>query len=626
MAQPVPQDQAKAANAAFSFAKRIAPATLFQRWTFVCGRGQVSFAAESNDAYTWLLKNIRSISGVLLSVKGLQYTNFIAVETHRDNIRAFPPRAMAAVQSGNNVAFLWRIQNEADLAKADLLAAIAIERLGGYNLNYLYPLPGSIRHGSTVTILRCDPSCISRPTQFKSAADVKKIATDPDERQGEEIVAILKAYGIKCTLASVVRGPTVLTIEVTPERGTPGSKITERAADIAREMSVDSAFVMPSTGRNTIGIQIPNKKRETVLFSGLIESAAYRNGGTLPLILGKDVAGEPLVVDLQKMPHLMIAGTTGSGKSVGVKTMILSLAHRLLPAELGFVLIDAAKRGSEFSVFGALPHLVGPVVTTPERAVKALEWVIAEMNARYDAMERAGSVNIGDYNARAAAGQRMPYFVVVIDEFADLMLTASEEVEAAVQRIAQLARAVGIHLIMATQRPSVDVVTGVIKANFPTRISYRVVAPQDSVTILNKKGAEALLDEGDGIWLRPGGHMTRFQGSFAGTDEIRASVASIARGGARRPAIFAAAALPPEPARRVALAAPAGEAIVETVEDLVLRALCMNGPMTTARLTQFAGVNRQKLHRMETAGLIESAQSGRETRWRLRAPIIRAQA
>ena len=612
MAKPISEETIQAAKAAFMFLSKAAHPSLFQTWNLALGRAITSCVPGSEEAYNWLLQNIRSPRGASFAAKGVQYTRFIAVETSKSRLKAFQARAMAAVQAGDCIALLWRLANDTDIAKGDLLASIAIERIGGRNLRYLFPLPGSINEdGQTYTLKRFDPECISRPTQFKSEKEPKKQLADPTERRGEELVDVLAAYGIECKLASMTKGPTVTTYEITPKRGTPGSKVSDRVDDIAREMSAPSAFVMPSTGHNTIGIQIPNQMRETVLFSALLDSDAYRNGGVLPLILGKDVSGSPLVVDLQKMPHLMIAGTTGSGKSVGVKTMLMSLALRYSPAELGFVMLDPKR--VELTAFRGLPHLVSPVVTNPDRAVQALQWVLGEMTARYDAMERVGVDNIAAYNARVPARERTAYLIVVIDEFADLMMTASDAIEGAVQRIAQFARAAGIHLIMATQRPSVDVVTGVIKANMPTRLSYRVLAPQDSVTILVKKGAEQLLGEGDGFLLEAGGRLVRLQGAFITAEEIRERIAHM-RQGPVRDLIFGA--LPGQPQRRIALAAPQN-AIVETPRDRVIRELRDNEIMTTRDLTDFAGVTRQQLYRMEEAGLIMGIGSSTETRWRL---------
>ena len=308
-------------------------------------------------------------------------------------------------------------------------------------------------------------------------------------------------------------------------------------------------------GRNVIGIEVPNAKRDTVYLSEILSSEVVRkHTGRLPIALGKDIGGQSVVSDLTRMPHLMIAGTTGSGKSVGVNAMILSLLYRLSPEQCRMILIDP--KMLELSIYDGIPHLMAPVVTEPAKAVTALKWVVREMERRYRAMSQLSVRNIGGYNERVEDARRkgevvtrrvqtgfdsetgrptfeeqplalepLPFIVVVVDEMADLMMVAGKEIEAAVQRLAQMARAAGIHVIMATQRPSVDVITGTIKANFPTRISFQVISKFDSRTILGEQGAEQLLGMGDMLFMQGGGRITRVHGPFVSDEEVERVVA-----------------------------------------------------------------------------------------------------
>jgi len=329
------------------------------------------------------------------------------------------------------------------------------------------------------------------------------------------------------------------------------SRVISLADDIARSMSAKSARVAVVPGKNAIGIELPNENRDTVYLRTLLQSDAYSGTrASLPMALGEDIGGVPTVVDLAKMPHLLIAGTTGSGKSVGVNAMILSLIYRHTPEQCRFIMIDP--KMLELSVYEGIPHLLAPVVTDPKKAVNALQWTVREMESRYELMSKAGVRNLAGFNEKAAkyrnAGEQLarkvqtgfddrgkpvyeseilpidhiPNIVVVIDEMADLMLVAGKEVEGCVQRLAQMARAAGIHLITATQRPSVDVITGTIKANFPTRISYMVTTKIDSRTILNEQGAEQLLGMGDLLYQAPGQKSQRLHGPFVSDEEVGA--------------------------------------------------------------------------------------------------------
>ncbi len=370
------------------------------------------------------------------------------------------------------------------------------------------------------------------------------------ERSAGLLESILEDFGVRGEIIHVRPGPVVTLYEFEPAPGVKSSRVIGLADDIARSMSALSARVAVVPGRNVIGIELPNSIRETVYFRELIESPAFeRTNCRLALCLGKTIGGEPVIAELAKMPHLLVAGTTGSGKSVAINTMILSLLYRLKPEECRLIMIDP--KMLELSIYDGIPHLLTPVVTDPKKAVVALKWTVREMEERYRKMSRLGVRNIDGYNARAAAAREkgetvtctvqagfdkatgeilyeeqemdltpMPYIVVIVDEMADLMMVAGKEIEGAIQRLAQMARAAGIHLIMATQRPSVDVITGTIKANFPTRISFQVTSKIDSRTILGEQGAEQLLGQGDMLHMAGGGRIVRVHGPFVSDEEV----------------------------------------------------------------------------------------------------------
>ncbi len=370
------------------------------------------------------------------------------------------------------------------------------------------------------------------------------------EENARLLESVLDDYGVRGRIVDIRPGPVVTLYELEPAPGTKSARVIGLADDIARSMSVLAVRIATVPGRNVIGIELPNAKREMVYFSEMMEAEDWsRNSGKLPLALGKDIGGAPVVADLARMPHLLIAGTTGSGKSVGINTMILSLLYRFGPDECRFIMIDP--KMLELSVYDRIPHLLAPVVTEPPKAIGALKWTVREMERRYKAMSQLGVRNIGGYNEKvtAASGRgeqltrrvqtgfdpetgkpvfedqplnlaALPMIVVVIDEMADLMIVAGKEIEAAVQRLAQMARAAGIHVIMATQRPSVDVITGTIKANFPTRISFAVTSKIDSRTILGEQGAEQLLGQGDMLHMAGGGRVNRVHGPFVSDEEV----------------------------------------------------------------------------------------------------------
>jgi S-DNA-T family DNA segregation ATPase FtsK/SpoIIIE len=381
------------------------------------------------------------------------------------------------------------------------------------------------------------------------------------QENARELEGVLQDFGVKGEITNVRPGPVVTLYELEPAPGTKSSRVIGLADDIARSMSAVSTRVAVVPGRNAIGIELPNDRREIVMLRELFESSDYdETDARLALALGKNIGGESIVADLSRMPHLLIAGTTGSGKSVGINTMILSLLYRLSPQQCKFIMIDP--KMLELSVYDGIPHLLAPVVTDPKKAVVALKWTVKEMEERYKRMSKLGVRDIKGYNARVLHAEDkgevltrtvqtgfdrttgraiyeqeemdydvMPYIVVIVDEMADLMMVAGKDIEAAVQRLAQMARAAGIHLITATQRPSVDVITGTIKANFPTRVSFQVTSKIDSRTILGEQGAEQLLGQGDMLYMAGGGRITRVHGPFVSDEEVEKVVRHLKKQG-----------------------------------------------------------------------------------------------
>lgn len=387
---------------------------------------------------------------------------------------------------------------------------------------------------------------------YRPSSSSHKLDFDEDSLQenAEKLEAVLNDYGIRGEIVGVKPGPVVTLYELEPAPGLKSSRVIALADDIARSMSAISTRVAVVPGKNVIGIELPNKLRETVHLRDLLAHDDYEKSKShLALVLGKDISGAPIIADLARMPHLLVAGTTGSGKSVAVNAMILSLIYRLPPERCKFIMIDP--KMLELSIYDGIPHLLTPVVTEPKKAVVALRWVVREMESRYQAMSKLSVRNIEGYNQRILEAKTkgevlsrnvqtgfdpdtgkpiyeeqplpmepLPFIVVVVDEMADLMLVAGKEIESAVQRLAQMARAAGIHLIMATQRPSVDVITGTIKANFPTRISFQVSSKIDSRTILNEQGAEQLLGQGDMLYMASGGRISRVHGPYVGDGDV----------------------------------------------------------------------------------------------------------
>lgn len=383
------------------------------------------------------------------------------------------------------------------------------------------------------------------PTQEAEALDEAAL-----QRNAQMLQQVLEDFSVQGEIVKIHPGPVVTLYELEPAPGTKSSRVIGLSEDIARSMSAVSVRAAVVPGRNVIGIEIPNKKRAIVYMRDILAGKDYQETSCkLPLVLGKDIGGAPIIADLARMPHLLVAGTTGSGKSVAVNTMLLSLLYKLPPEKCRFIMIDP--KMLELSVYNDIPHLLSPVVTEPGKAVVALKWAVNEMEERYRSMSKVGVRNIDGYNARIREAQKngevlsrrvqtgfdpetgkptyeeqpielveLPYIVIIVDEFADLMLVAGKEVENAIQRLAQMARAAGLHIIMATQRPSVDVITGVIKANFPTRISFQVTSKIDSRTILGEGGAEQLLGMGDMLYMAGGGQIKRVHGPFVADNEV----------------------------------------------------------------------------------------------------------
>jgi S-DNA-T family DNA segregation ATPase FtsK/SpoIIIE len=460
------------------------------------------------------------------------------------------------------------------------------------------------------------------------------------QAMARRLAAVLADFGVQGEIVSARPGPVVTLFELEPAPGVKTNRVITLADDIARSMSATSARVAVISGRNAIGIELPNPKRETVFLRTLLGSTAFVGAqGGLPIALGETIEGEPFVADLAKMPHLLIAGTTGSGKSVGINAMIVSLLYRYSPDECRFIMIDP--KMLELSVYEGIPHLLSPVVTDPKKAVVALKWAVREMEERYQAMSLLRVRHIHGYNERIQEAkdrgepleqtvtvgfdpdtgapimesrrlpmEPMPFIVVVIDEMADLMMTAGKEIEAAVQRLAQMARAAGIHVIMATQRPSVDVITGTIKANFPTRVSYAVTSKIDSRTILGEQGAEQLLGQGDLLYMAGGGRIRRLHGPYVSDGEVERVVNILRAQGA--PVYRADITEDEEDAEDAALdlndpANMSGDELYDRAVEVVRR----DGKASTSYIQRRLSVGYNKaaslIERMEQEGIISAA-------------------
>ncbi|HEY1747321.1 MAG TPA: DNA translocase FtsK [Xanthobacteraceae bacterium] len=394
------------------------------------------------------------------------------------------------------------------------------------------------------------------------ASERTTLSNEVIQENATALEGVLSDFGVRGEIINARPGPVVTLYELEPAPGIKSSRVISLADDIARSMSALSARVAVVSGRNAIGIELPNPTREKVFLRELLASRDYtETAARLPLCLGKSIGGEAVLVDLARMPHLLIAGTTGSGKSVAINTMILSLVYRLRPDQCRLIMVDP--KMLELSVYDGIPHLLTPVVTDPKKAVVALKWAVREMEERYKKMSKLGVRNIDGYNSRVTEAngkgeklsrtvhtgydrdsgeaiyekeeldlEPLPYIVVIVDEMADLMMVAGKDIEGAVQRLAQMARAAGLHVVLATQRPSVDVITGTIKANFPTRISFQVTSKIDSRTILGEQGAEQLLGQGDMLYMAGGGRISRVHGPFVSDGEVEKVVRHLKTQGA----------------------------------------------------------------------------------------------
>jgi S-DNA-T family DNA segregation ATPase FtsK/SpoIIIE len=461
--------------------------------------------------------------------------------------RAKPaPRPTAQVRtrtSRADVAALPQAEPEPEAAPLAIRAPKSAPKPSGREARERQPsLPFAAESGFRLPEL----AMLAKPKPRSAAFDEGALRQNARVLEG-----VLAEFGVRGQIDQIRPGPVVTLYELVPAPGVKSARVVALCDDIARSMSVAACRVAVVPGRNAIGIELPNAKRETVYLRDLLSSAEYeKHGSVLPLALGETIGGEPYIADLSRMPHLLIAGTTGSGKSVGVNAMILSILYRLPPSKCRFIMVDP--KMLELSQYDGIPHLLAPVVTDPKKAIVALKWTVREMEDRYRRMSKIGVRNVAGYNERAEeaiargehfvrtvqtgfdeggrpiyeeekiAPELMPYLVVVIDEVADLMMVAGKDIEGAVQRLAQMARAAGIHLIMATQRPSVDVITGTIKANFPTRISFQVTSKIDARTILGEQGAEQLLGQGDMLYMAGGGRITRLHGPFVSDGEVEA--------------------------------------------------------------------------------------------------------
>ncbi len=469
-------------------------------------------------------------------------------------------------------------------------------------------------------------------------------ATKPTEEllhaNATQLVTVLSEYGVQGEIVAYHAGPVVTLYELQPAPGIRAARVIGLADDVARSLSVLSVRIATVPGRNVIGIEVPNTRRETVYFSELLMDPQWAHSrARLNLALGKDIAGESVYSDLAAMPHLLIAGTTGSGKSVGVNSMILSLLYRLSPEQCRLILIDP--KILELSIYEGIPHLMTPVVTEPAKAVAALKWAVREMDRRYRGMAHLQVRNIASYNERVAEARArgeivtrrvqtgydpetgkptfeeqqlaldsLPYLVIVVDEMADLMIVAGKEIEALLQRLAQKARAAGIHLILATQRPSVDVITGTIKANFPTRISFQVISKFDSRTILGEQGAEQLLGRGDMLFMQAGGRITRVHGPFVDDGEVEAVVAFLRTQGEP---IYDDDVISPqeEDSSGKPFAAPAGGAEEDGLFAQAVEVVAREGKASTSFIQRHLsiGYNRAAkiIEQMEKEGLVSEA-------------------
>ncbi len=496
--------------------------------------------------------------------------------------------------------------------------------------------------GSLIDVDQFELPSLHLLSEAKNVARDASLSTEALEQNARLLEGVLEDFGVRGEIINVRPGPVVTMYELEPAPGIKSSRVIGLADDIARSMSAIACRVAVVPGRNAIGIELPNQKRETVYLRELLASKDYETSkGRLPLILGKTIGGEPVIADLAKMPHLLVAGTTGSGKSVAINTMILSILYRLSPDQVKLIMIDP--KMLELSIYDGIPHLLTPVVTDPKKAVVALKWTVREMEERYKKMSKFGVRNIDGYNTRLEQAKKkneqltrtvqtgydrhtgeavyqteeldlspMPFIVVIIDEMADLMMVAGKDIEGAVQRLAQMARAAGIHVVMATQRPSVDVITGTIKANFPTRISFQVTSKIDSRTILGEQGAEQLLGMGDMLYMAGGGRIQRVHGPFVADDEVESVVAHLKTQGV--PQYLESVTAEEEEVGEGYSAGPAGTLELSESNDLYDQAVAVvlnDRKVSTSYIQRRLGIGYNRaaslIERMEKEGLIGSA-------------------
>ncbi|WP_313802802.1 FtsK/SpoIIIE family DNA translocase [Sphingobium sp.] len=521
----------------------------------VTARGVMSLTAQAPAAQGWItgiLIVLAVIAGIVLCYRSLALEKPIIALRRPSLPRLSLPRPAFALPGGGAVAD--PLDEEDGVAERVAAPRKTVTNEPKPPINIQTPRPAPVQR-SMAPVSQDDlfgnsslPSPdLLNPVPASQTAKIDKAAL---ERNARLLESVLDDFHVKGNIVEVRPGPVVTMYELEPAPGIKASRVIALADDIARNMSALSARVATIPGRTVIGIELPNANREGVSFRELITSEQFGQEATLPIILGKNISGEPIIADLAPMPHLLIAGTTGSGKSVGLNAMILSLLYRMTPDQLRLIMIDP--KMLELSTYDDIPHLLSPVVTEPAKAIRALKWAVEQMEDRYRMMASISVRNLANYNEKVRAAkakgkplgrrvqtgydpetgkpiyeeeqldfQPLPQIVVVVDELADLMMTAGKEVEFLIQRLAQKARAAGIHLILATQRPSVDVITGVIKANLPTRISFFVTSKIDSRTILGEQGAEQLLGKGDMLYMHGGKGLMRVHGPFVSDDEVR---------------------------------------------------------------------------------------------------------
>ncbi|AMK25125.1 MULTISPECIES: FtsK/SpoIIIE family DNA translocase [unclassified Sphingobium] len=521
----------------------------------VTARGVLSLTAQAPVAQGWItgiLIVLTLIAGAILWYRSLALEKPIIALRRPSLPRLSLPKPAFALPGGGAVADPFDDEDEVVERIAAPRKTVTNEPKPPINIQTPKPAPvqrpmAPVSQDDLFGNSSLPSPDLLNPIPASQGAKIDKAAL---ERNARLLESVLDDFHVKGNIVEVRPGPVVTMYELEPAPGIKASRVIALADDIARNMSALSARVATIPGRTVIGIELPNANREGVSFRELITSEQFMQEATLPIILGKNISGEPIIADLAPMPHLLIAGTTGSGKSVGLNAMILSLLYRMTPDQLRLIMIDP--KMLELSTYDDIPHLLSPVVTEPSKAIRALKWAVEQMEDRYRMMASISVRNLANYNEKVRAAkakgkplgrrvqtgydpengkpiyeeeqldfQPLPQIVVVVDELADLMMTAGKEVEFLIQRLAQKARAAGIHLILATQRPSVDVITGVIKANLPTRISFFVTSKIDSRTILGEQGAEQLLGKGDMLYMHGGKGLMRVHGPFVSDDEVR---------------------------------------------------------------------------------------------------------